>query len=138
MRKEISDLKRELARAPKNERGRRRYTKELRERVVQATVAAQEAGRTLTELSKDLGIRDQLLGAWVRKSRAHGHRRGQVKSVEVIEIGLHRRIHLGKAGSGHLVSFGLVTERHVENMKAIRCVVAKSNRELLQVCVENP
>ena len=61
-------LKRAIGRAPVNDRGRRRYGKHLREQIVQAAIAAQEDGKTLTQISKDLGIRDQLLGTWVRKS----------------------------------------------------------------------
>jgi len=80
MEKSLSSLKRAIGRSPVNERGRRRYGKKLREQIVQAAIAARGDGQTLTQISKELGIRDQLLGSWVRKSGA----RPQVRRVEVI------------------------------------------------------
>ena len=81
MKKAILDLKREIGRTPTNERGRRKYGKQLRERIVQATVAAQKEGQALTKIAVDLGIRDQLLGGWVRKS----HSQPAARSVEIVE-----------------------------------------------------
>ena len=58
-----------------------KYGKQLRERLVQATVAAQKKAQALTKIAADLGIRDQLLGGWVPKS----HSQPVVRSVEMLE-----------------------------------------------------
>ena len=81
MRKPLTELKREINRAPKNERGRRTYGKPLRKRIVEATLAELDKGRPLTQVAADLGIRDQVLGGWVRKHRGPG----AVRPVEVTE-----------------------------------------------------
>ena len=81
MKKTIADLKREIDRVPTNERGRRKYGKELRARIVRATVAAQKDGQPLIKIAAALGVRDQLLGGWVRQSRTAA----PVRPVEIIE-----------------------------------------------------
>ncbi len=81
MRKPLAELKREISRAPKNERGRRTYGKPLRKRIVEATLAELDKGRPLTRVAAELEIRDQVLGGWVRKHRGPG----AVRSVEVVE-----------------------------------------------------
>jgi hypothetical protein len=39
------------------------------------------------------------------------------ENVELIEIGLHRCIHIGEASSGYLVSFGLGSSHHLKKQK---------------------
>ena len=74
-----------------------------------------------------------LLDLWLQ----FGHLQLQER-VELIEVGFHWRIHLGKASSGHLVSFGLGTDRHVALMKAIRCALAKFNRRITSSMRQEP
>ena len=81
MRKPLAELKRDINRAPKNERGRRSYGKPLRKRIVEATLAELDKGQPLTRVAAELGIRDQVLGGWVRKHRGPG----AVRPVEVID-----------------------------------------------------
>ena len=81
MRKSIAALKREISRAPTNERGRRKYGEELRSRIVQAALAAKQDGKPVTKIASELGIRDQVLSGWLRKAQDPG----TVRTVEVIE-----------------------------------------------------
>ena len=81
MKRSISALKREISRAPTGKLGRCRYSKKLREQIVQATRAALSDGENLRQIAKDLGLRDQLLGKWVRAPA----KRNPVRSVEVVD-----------------------------------------------------
>lgn len=81
MRNPISELKREVRRAPTNERGRRRYGRDLRARIVKAALAARQNGETLTHIAADLGMRPQVLSGWRRKAQDPG----AVRTVEVID-----------------------------------------------------
>lgn len=81
MRKSIVALKREISRAPTNERGRRKYGRELRSRIVQIALAAKQDGTPVTQIASALGIRDQVLSGWLRKAQDPG----TVRTVEVVE-----------------------------------------------------
>jgi hypothetical protein len=81
MQKHLAELKRAINRAPKNDRGRRTYGKPLRKRITEATLAELDKGRPLTRVAAELGIRDQVLGGWVRKHRGPG----AVRTVEVVD-----------------------------------------------------
>ncbi len=86
MDKEIGKLKREIGRAPRNERGRRRYGSDLRDRVVRAAKQWRAEGKALTKLGAELGIRDSLLSDWVRKAGDGSEQAVQrMRSVEVVE-----------------------------------------------------
>jgi hypothetical protein len=84
MQKEIGKLKREVGRCPRNERGRRRYGRDLRERVVDVAGRWRAEGKPLAQLARELGLRDSMLSEWVRRSSL-----SRVRPVEVVEEPSH-------------------------------------------------
>ena len=85
MKKEIAKLKREIGRAPRNERGRRRYGRDLRDRVVDLAGRWRSDGQPLARLARELGLRDSLLSGWMRKSPS----KKRVRRVEVVDEKQH-------------------------------------------------
>lgn len=80
MKREISKLKREIGRAPRNERGRRRYGQDLRGRVVDLAERWRSEGQPMAKLARELGLRNSLLSEWRRKLPSET----RVRSVEVM------------------------------------------------------
>jgi transposase-like protein len=80
MQKEIAKLKREIGRAPRNERGRRRYGRDLRERVIDLATRWRADGHAVAALARELGVRDSMLAEWLRSAGAR-----RVRRVEVVD-----------------------------------------------------
>lgn len=68
MRRPIVSLRKEIAKAPIDGAGRRRYGKALRKRIVHFARAEQARGRPITKIAAGLGIRTQVLGGLLRTS----------------------------------------------------------------------
>jgi len=81
MQKEVSELKRAIRSAPRNDRGRRRYGADLRNRVVDLAVRWRSKGHAVSKLARELGVRDSMLSEWLRKSAS----KRRVRSVEVVD-----------------------------------------------------
>ena len=82
MQKEIGKLKREITKAPVNERGRRRYGPDLRARVVRVAKQWRSDGNVLRKLAGEIGIRDSILSTWMRKAD-NGSESDRTESVAV-------------------------------------------------------
>lgn len=62
-------LREAIASAPRNARGRRMYSPELRCRVVEYAQEVLEQGRTQTEISTQLGLHQAVLSEWLRAEK---------------------------------------------------------------------
>lgn len=62
--KSAEKLRRRLARAPKNARGRRNYDEDLRTAVVELIQEWRDAGLARAKLARALGLHDSTLGYW--------------------------------------------------------------------------
>lgn len=83
----LGTLRRRIARAPKGPKGRRLYSHDLREEILTFATGWLETGRRRSELSRQLGIRDQTLASWFKRDAEKETRadeaQGLVRAVEV-------------------------------------------------------
>lgn len=81
MRKPVASLRKEIAKVRIDSAGRRRYDKKLRKRLVDFARAEQAQGQPIIKIAKELGIREQVLGTWLRSEE----RPAPIRAVEVVE-----------------------------------------------------
>ena len=62
-------LKRALSRTRRDTAGRRRYSKDLQGKVVAFARAEQAKGRPIIKIAAELGLREQVLGVWLRNEK---------------------------------------------------------------------
>ena len=77
---ELRTLRRRIADAQPDARGRRRYGEELRRAVIEYAVRREEDGDSQSEVARDLGLTQRTLWGWLQRRRE-----AVMKPVELVE-----------------------------------------------------
>jgi len=84
MEETIARLRRQIARCPRNSRGRRQYSVALRQELIELSQAWRKTPSSQRELAERLGLSDQTLATWRYESQK-SRRRSSIKKVSVVE-----------------------------------------------------